>query len=77
MFCSEGYFPASGYRISVDGSLNNIGKEGDIRSSSALGSTSAFGGYFFFSGTYVMPLYGSRRTYAFTVRCVQAFIKVS
>ncbi len=71
-----GYFPASGFRIAVDGSFNNIGQEGDSRSSSSFGSGVASGGYLFFSVANVMPLYGSRRTYGFPVRCVQELADV-
>ena len=63
------WFPAAGYRYSVDGSMGGVGGYGYYWSASP---TSEYYGYYlsFYSGD-VYPANLSSRAYGFSVRCVQ------
>ncbi|WP_455593484.1 hypothetical protein [Bacteroides sp.] len=74
MFCSVGYFPASGYRWRESGILRKIGEEGDSWGSSSCGFTSSTTRYLGFIDLWLHPLREDGRVYGFPVRCVQAFI---
>lgn len=62
------YFPASGFRFSLDGSLNNVGNSGFYWSTVPYGSD--YGCRLDFSSGYVEPLYDDTRGFGFAVRPV-------
>lgn len=77
LFCSKGYFPASGYRGVEQGFLLGWGDIGVAWSSSSFGISSLYASYLGFDNTVLRPWSSiSGRTSAYSVRCVQAFIKV-
>ncbi len=71
LFCSEGYFPASGYRFRGSGNFNYIGLYGYVWSSSSKGNAAIEGAYLLFWVDEVSPLGTPYRGGTFPVRCVQ------
>ena len=63
------WYPASGYRYSRDGSLDDVGSSGHCWSASP-NSKYAYSLDFDFSG-YVVPLAGNFRAYGLSVRCLK------
>ncbi len=73
LFCSEGYFPASGYRNWKLGEFLNASTAGHCWcSSSGGGGYSPFNSTFLrFLSTDIGPVFGHVRAHGFPVRCVQ------
>lgn len=63
------WFPAAGYRFSVDGGMSNVGIYGNYWSASPISENYGCNLYFF-SGN-VSPANNFYRAYGFSVRCVQ------
>ena len=75
MFCSEGYFPASGFHRLDIGTLGGVGVNAFCIASSSRGIGTVNLGYLSVSSSFVGPLSNDGRSNAYPVRCVQAFIK--
>ena len=63
------WFPAAGYRSSVDGSMSSVGSYGTYWSASP--NSENYGYYLLFGSGDVSPAYYYNRAYGFSVRCVQ------
>ena len=74
LFCSEGYFPASGARLNGTGTYYGLGVSGYDWSTSGIGSSSIYGAYLYISSAWNSPLISAYRAYGFPVRCVQVFM---
>ena len=71
LFCSEGYFPASGIRRCEQGFLGNVSSEGSCWSSSSVANASSFGSAFYSLAATTSLCYLGYRGHARPVRCVQ------
>lgn len=67
--------PASGYRNCDDGSMNNVGSNGNYWSASPNSSNNGY--YLNFNSSSVNPSNNNNRAYGYSVRCVQAFTNVT
>ena len=77
-FFAQRYFPASGYRPGGTASCDNTGSNsyGWDSSTYGLGSYCEYGSCLSVSDTWLYLLSGGGRACGFSVRCVQAFIKL-
>ncbi len=77
LFCSEGYFPASGFRHNVSGDISNCGIEGSSWATSSYSVGMVHCSRLFFNWTALYPLHNNtNRDYGFPVRCVQGLASV-